>query len=111
MKIDDLVMLIKAGYTKADIEALGIALGADPAEPEQAAPAEPENEPEQAAPAEPKPTAQDDHITSLESKLDYVINRMNYMAVKNSNQPAAPAQSVDDILASVVRGNKKPDKE
>lgn len=102
MKIDDLVMLIKAGYTKADIEALGIAMGA-----------EPENEPvpevTEPAPEEPKvEPVKDDRITNLETKLDYVINRFNYLAVKDSQQPAqAKTESVDDILASVIKGNDK----
>lgn len=101
MKIDDLVMLIKAGYTKADIESLGIAMGAEP-ENEPAPEAEP-------APEEPKAEpVKDDRITSLETKLDYVINRFNYLAVKDSQQPAqAKTESVDDILASVIKGNDK----
>lgn len=109
MKIDDLVMLIKAGYTKADIESLGIAMGAEPTDVPDAVPEE--------APAEVQPEAKpeapkDDRITNLETKLDYVINRFNYLAVKDSQQPAAnPTQSVDDILASVVRGTEKPKKE
>ena len=105
MKIDDLVMLIKAGYTKADIEALGIAMGSEseqiPAEPE-AKESEPAVKPE----AEPAAPANDDRISNLETKLDYVINRFNYMAVKDSQQPSQKTQSVDDILASVVRGNE-----
>ena len=101
MKIDDLVMLIKAGYTKADIESLGIAMGAEPETEPAPAVAEP-------VPEEPE-APKDDRITNLETKLDYVINRFNYLAVKDSQQPAAnPTQSVDDILASVVRGTEKP---
>ena len=108
MKIDDLVMLIKAGYTKADIEALGIAMGADPAEVPEAIPEEAPAEVPEAKPEAPK----DDRITNLETKLDYVINRFNYLAVKDSQQPSVnPTQSVDDILASVVRGNDKNSKE
>lgn len=100
MKIDDLVMLIKAGYTKADIESLGIAMGAEP---------DTEPVPEAAEPAPEEPKAEpvkDDRITNLETKLDYVINRFNYLAVKDSQQPAqAKTESVDDILASVIKGN------
>lgn len=99
MKIDDLVMLIKAGYTKADIESLGIAMGAEP-ENEPAPEAEPAPEESKAEPVK------DDRITNLETKLDYVINRFNYLAVKDSQQPAqAKTESVDDILASVIKGN------
>ena len=92
MKIDDLVLLIKAGYTKADIEALGIAMNADPV-PE--VPADPTPE----TPAKPE----DDRLKQLETKLDYVVNRFNYMAVQNSKQPEEKAETIEDILASVIK--------
>ena len=92
MKIDDLVLLIKAGYTKADIEALGIAMNADPV-PE--VPADPTPE----TPAQPD----DDRLKQLETKLDYVVNRFNYMAVQNSKQPEEKTETIEDILASVIK--------
>ena len=110
MKIEDLVSLTKMGFSRDDIMRL---VGTDtPAEP--AAPADPE--PEQAPAADPEPAApaapvEDDRIKQLENKLDYVINRFNYMSVQNSKQPENTTETVDDILASVIRGNKKTDKE
>lgn len=103
MKIDDLVLLIKAGYTKADIEALGIAMGVDPA-PEQpeAAPEQHEAAPEQHEAALEQPQ-NDDRIKGLETKLDYVINRFNYLAVQNSKQDDMKTESVEDILQSVLK--------
>ena len=92
MKIDDLVLLIKAGYTKADIEALGIAMNADPV-PE--VPADPTTE----TPVQPD----DDRLKQLETKLDYVVNRFNYMAVQNSKQPEEKTETIEDILASVIK--------
>ena len=92
MKLDDLVLLIKAGYTKADIEALGIAMNADPV-PE--VPADPTPE----TPAQPD----DDRLKQLETKLDYVVNRFNYMAVQNSKQPEEKTETIEDILASVIK--------
>ena len=92
MKIDDLVLLIKAGYTKADIEALGIAMNADPV-PE--VPADPTPE----TPVQPE----DDRLKQLETKLDYVVNRFNYMAVQNSKQPEEKTETIEDILASVIK--------
>lgn len=107
MKIDDLVLLIKAGYTKADIEQLGISLGQEgssmPADP---APEQPDPQPDP-QPEAPAPKPDDDRMTKLETKLDYAINRLNYMAVNGSQQPPQqPQETVDDILASVVRGFK-----
>ena len=110
MKLDDLIILHNAGYTKEDIFKI---LGTD-----QPAPADtPEQQPADPAPAEtqekPKPEAapaDDDRIKQLETKLDYAINRLNYMAVQGSQQPAGKEESLDDILSSVVRGFEKTDK-
>ena len=107
MKLDDLITLHNAGYTKEDIFKI---LGT-----EQPAPADPpEQQPDDPAPAEKqeqtKPEAapsDDDRIKQLETKLDYAINRLNYMAVQGSQQPAGKEESLDDILSSVVRGFEK----
>ena len=98
MKIDDLLTLINAGYTKADIEQLLISANQQPEQPQ------PQPQPEQ----QPQPA--DDRIKQLETKLDYVINRFNYMSVQNSRQPEQKTETVDDILSSVIRGNEKTDK-
>lgn len=106
MKIDDLVILIKAGYTKADIEQLGISLGVDtPEVPEEQPKPEEVPKPEEA----PKPEAAQDNekLKQLENKLDYVINRFNYMAVKDSQQPDQHSETVDDILAKVINNIDK----
>jgi hypothetical protein len=106
MKIDNLVLLLEKGFSKDEIMALcGEAAASAPAEPVPAA--QPE---EPAAPAQPEPAAAqpaDDRLNKLETKLDYAINRLNYMAVQSSQQPAQQQESVDDILASVVRGFEK----
>ena len=104
MKLDDLVLLIKAGYTKADIEQLGIAVGV-PEVPEQT----PEQPVEEPAPQTDVPQ-DNERMKNLENKLDYVINRFNYMAVQQSNQPGGQEESLDDILSSVVRGFRQEDK-
>ena len=107
MKIEDLVALTKAGYTKADIEALGIALGqgnandAKPEESKETKPAE-ESKPEEAKPAEAaKP--ENDRLKEMETKLDYAINRLNYMSVQGSSQPEQKKESIEDILQSVLK--------
>ena len=107
MKLDDLITLHNAGYTKEDIfTILGTeqSAPADPPEQQQAdpAPAETQEKPKpEAAPAD------EDKIKQLETKLDYAINRLNYMAVQGSQQPAGKEETIDDILASVVRGFEK----
>ena len=98
MKIDDLLTLINAGYTKADIEQLLISANQQP---------EQQPQPEQ---PEQQPQPSDDRIAQLETKLDYVINRFNYMSVRDSRQPEQKTETVEDILSSVIRGNEKTDK-
>ena len=98
MKIEDLVTLTKAGYTKADIEALGIALGQvtpNEVKPEETKPAE-ESKPEEVKPEE-------DRLKQMETKLDYAINRLNYMSVQGSSQPEQKKESIEDILQSVLK--------
>lgn len=108
MKAEDVLELIRAGYTKADIDALGIALEKpeekkhEEPKPEEKKPEEPK--PEEKKPEEPKP---DDKVTALETKIDYLVNRLNLLAVQTSKQKDEPTETVDDILASIVRGNKK----
>ena len=98
MKINDIITLTQAGWTKDEIMQL-----VNSEQPEQPAP----EQPEQPTP-EQKPD--DDKIKQLETKLDYVINRFNYMAVQQSSQPQGKEESLDDILASVVRGFQKDEK-
>lgn len=101
MNANDILELIRAGYTKADIDALGIALE----KPEEQKPEEPKpEEPKPEKKEEPKP---DDKVTALETKIDYLVNRLNLLAVQTSKQKDEPTETVDDILASIVRGNKK----
>ena len=98
MKIEDLVTLTKAGYTKEDIEALGIALGQvtpNEVKPEETKPAE-ESKPDEVKPDE-------DRLKQMETKLDYAINRLNYMSVQGSSQPEQKKESIEDILQSVLK--------
>ena len=108
MKAEDVLELIRAGYTKADIDALGIALE----KPEEKKPEEKKDEPKPEKKDEPKPEKKDepkpdDKVTALETKIDYLVNRLNLLAVQTSKQKDEPTETVEDILASMVRGNKK----
>lgn len=100
MKIEDLVALTKAGYTKADIEALGILSSP---EPKEETPAEPVAEPVEAESSKEPVAESTDRYKELETKLDYVINRFNYMSVQNSTQPEQKTESVEDILQSILK--------
>ena len=91
MTIQEIITLTNAGWSKDEIMSLTSG--------EQLKPDE--------KPAEqPKP----DRMAQLETKLDYVINRFNLLAVQQSHQPDDQKESLEDILSSVVRGTQKPDK-
>lgn len=101
MKIDELMLLVKAGFTKDDIMALG---KPEPQEaPEDPVVQEAAQEEPKAQPQQEQPVIDDDRIAKLETKLDYVVNRFNYMQVQNSQQPAEQTESVDDILGKMLR--------
>ena len=105
MEAKDILELIRAGYTKADIDALGIALE-KPEEPKPEEPKPEEPKPEEKKPEEKKPE-ESDQVKALETKIDYLVNRLNLLAVQNSQQKDEKTESVEEILAAVVRGNKK----
>lgn len=106
MKINDIITLTQAGWTKDEIMQL-----VNSEQQEQPAPEQPEQPaPEQKEQPAPEHKSDDDKIKQLETKLDYVINRFNYMAVQQSSQPQGKEESLDDILASVVRGFQKDEK-
>lgn len=100
MNINDLVALTKAGFTKADIEAMGLINNSQPE-----AEVKEDEQKQEAAQDENKPEihADDDKIKAIETKLDYVINRFNYMAVKDSQQPQKKEETIEDILSTMVR--------
>ena len=105
MKINDIITLTQAGWTKDEIMSLVNGEAQDqPQQPDQQ-PEQPAAQPEQPL-QQPAGVSLDDRFAQMETKLDYVINRFNYMAVQNSQQPDQPGETVEDILASVVRGVK-----
>ena len=113
MTIQEIITLTNAGWTKDEIMSLTSGeQQTQPAEQPAAQPAEQPAEQQAAQPAEQKPTqpAQPDRMQQLETKLDYVINRFNLLAVQQSHQPTESKETIDDILASVVRGTQKPEK-
>lgn len=98
MDISNIMALVNAGFTKDEIFSM--------LKPEEKAPeAKPEQKaPEQKAPEEKAPEAKpDEAIKALGAKLDYVVNRLNYLAVQGSKQPETKDESVDDILANMLK--------
>lgn len=100
MKVDEILKLIDAGYTKADIDAMTAEPAAEPEKtaepetPEQAA--EPETAPEQTA--EPAQASGQDQILDALNRLTNTIIKSNINATVT--QPAE--RTPEDALAEII---------
>ena len=104
MNYEDIILLVKAGYTREQIAAMQAPAQTAPAEPAQAAPAEPTP----ASPADPAPT-KPRGIEDLSQMLAAEFAKLNDAIVKANLQQAQqpPQESVDDILASIINPPQK----
>ena len=102
MNYEDIILLVKAGYTRDQIAAMQA-----PTEPTAPpAPAEPPAEPPAPpTPADPKPQG----IEDLSEMLAAEFAKLNDAIVKANLQQAQqpPQESVDDILASIINPPQK----
>lgn len=101
MNYEDIILLVKAGYTRDQIAAMQ-APAEPPAPPAPPAPAEP---PAPADPEPPKPQG----IEDLSQMLAAEFAKLNDAIVKANLQQAQqpPHESVDDILASIINPPQK----
>ena len=113
MNYEDIILLVKAGYTRDQIAAMQAPAQTAPAEPTHPAPAEPTHpapaEPAQAAPAEPQAQPKPQGIEDLSQMLAAEFAKLNDAIVKANLQQAQqpPQESVDDILASIINPPQK----
>ena len=106
MNYEDIILLVKAGYTRDQIAAMQ-APTEPPAPPK---PAEPSAEPtEPPKPAEP-PATKPQGIEDLSQMLAAEFAKLNDAIVKANLQQAQqpPQESVDDIMASIINPPQKP---
>lgn len=99
MTFEQLMKLLDAGFTKAEIMALNGTQEPAPQpepEPEPAPAPQPEPEPE----PEPAPAPQNDQAAIL-AKLEELNQTIIRSNINNSRQPET--ESVDDILATIIR--------
>lgn len=103
MNYEDIILLVKAGYTRDQIAAMQAPAPAAPAPAEPTAPPAPT---EPAEPAPPKPQG----IEDLSQMLAAEFAKLNDAIVKANLQQAQqpPKESVDDILASIINPPQKP---
>ena len=101
MNYEDIILLVKAGYTRDQIAAMQAPVPTPAPAPEPA----PEPTP---APAEPAPT-KPQGIEDLSQMLAAEFAKLNDAIVKANLQQAQqpPQESVDDILASIINPPQK----
>ncbi len=107
MNYEDIILLVKAGYTRDQIAAMQAPVptpAPEPAPEPTPAPA-PEPTPAPAEPAPPKPHG----IEDLSQMLAAEFAKLNDAIVKANLQQAQqpPQESVDDILASIINPPQK----
>ncbi len=102
MNYEDIILLVKAGYTRDQIAAMQAAAQAAPEEPTPPAPAEP-------APAESQAQPKPQGIEDLSQMLAAEFAKLNDAIVKANLQQAQqpPQESVDEILASIINPPQK----
>lgn len=91
MKVEDIIKLIDAGYTKEDIQAMNA----------------PEPEPEAAPAPAPDPApapAPDENMSAMLQEIKDLKKAVYAMNIMNTDVPAQ--KSVDDILAEAMKGGK-----
>lgn len=105
MNYEDIILLVKAGYTRDQIAAMQASTPPAPAEPTPPAPAEPLAQPTPADQEPPKPQG----IEDLSQMLAAEFAKLNDAIVKANLQQAQqpPQESVDDILASIINPPQK----
>ena len=104
MNYEDIILLVKAGYTRDQIAAMQTP-AEPPAPPAPPAPAEPPAPPTQAESEPPKPQG----LGDLSQMLAAEFAKLNDAIVKANLQQAQqpPQESVDDILASIINPPQK----
>lgn len=104
MKATEILALINAGYTKAEIDAMEL--------PETAAAPDPVPEPvPEAEPAPtteaPKPDPVNPEIQALTKQINDLVSAIQKSNLLNTNQPHIQAESAEDILANIIAPTHK----
>lgn len=113
MKATEILALINAGYTKAEIDAMELpetAAAPDP-NPEPVPEADPAAEKEAPKPEPEKPNPVNPEIQALTKQINDLVSAIQKSNLLSTNQPQVPAESAEDILANIIRPTfKKPEK-
>lgn len=112
MKATEILQLINAGYTKADIEAMELPeTGAPDPDPSPAPAAEPEPEKEAPKPEPEKPNPVNPEIQALTKQINDLVSAIQKSNLLNTKMPEAQPETAEDILANIISPTfKKPGK-
>lgn len=113
MKIDDVITLLNAGYSREEIQQMEAA-GSDfshssgPVDPEPAAQQEPEAQPEPAEDPNRMPGADlaaafDQAISRMNSMFDEKIKQIQTANVQAARMPEDKTRTVDDIIGDIIK--------
>lgn len=101
MNLNDVITLLNAGYTKAEIDAMLLTdQAADPAPVQPAA----DPDPAPAVPEEPIQGAE--QFKALENKLNQLMGMIQYQNL-NTGVDTVPKRTSEDILAQVIAPPRK----
>lgn len=118
MKLDEIITLVNAGYTKDEIQALEMpenkpspAPAADPSEDPQDPPAAPPADPP-AAPVLPSTDNADvtKYIAQLTAQVSSLTKQIQNSNLLAAQQPAQQKNSAEDILANLINPTYKGEK-
>ena len=104
MTSSEIIALVAAGYSKAEIEAMSAAPEADP-QPDPALAADPQPAEDPAPASDPQPVP-DDRITVLEQAIVKLTQAIQGANILNSGKGAAPTLTAEDALASLIKGGE-----
>ena len=102
MYLNDIITLVKAGYTKDEISAMQVSPTEPAAGPAEVTP-DPQPVPEENAPAPaPAPAQEPGNYEKMEALLNKLINITQGQNINTNMAGAAPARTSQDILADVI---------
>lgn len=113
MKATEILQLINAGYTKADIEAMELpetAAVPDPV-PEPVPEAEPAPVKEAPQPEPVKPNPVNPEIQALTKQINDLVSAIQKSNLLNTQMPESKPETAEDVLATIISPTfKKPGK-
>lgn len=104
MKLEQLITLINAGYTKDEISAMLTSEHPEPKMEMQEAMQAPKPEPKTEPAQEPNKEPEQDPIKALQAELKSLRDEIHKSNIAKSEQPKP--RSVDEILAEAMKGGK-----